>query len=152
LRSRRDSGLLHPVALAAIAVLLVNDHVLKDAYPGWATGKLSDVAGLVFFPLLLAMILPIRTAIGATGLAFAAVKLWEPANGAGEWVMGAIRWPLDAVTTLSLPALARVDIVRDPTDLLALPSLAAAWWIYSAGGRDSPAGTARARVPGGVHP
>ena len=41
---------MHPVALAAIAVLVVNDHVLKSAYPGWLTGKLSDIAGLVFFP------------------------------------------------------------------------------------------------------
>jgi hypothetical protein len=147
----RAERLLHPLAVASIVVLLVNDNILKAVYPGWLTGKLSDVAGLVCFPLLLALVVPMRLAVAATGVAFAAIKLWEPATAAGEWVMGAVRWPLDAVTTLSLPALARVDIVRDPTDLLAMPSLAAAWWIYSARGRDSPAGTARARVPGGVH-
>jgi hypothetical protein len=150
LRSR-SRDLLHPLAVAAIAVLVVNDHLLKDAYPGWLTGKLSDLAGLVFFPLLVALVVPMRVAVAATGVGFAAIKLWEPANALGEVVLGAVRWPLDAVTTLSLPALTSVDIVRDPTDLIALPSLAAAWWIYSAGGRDSPAGTARARVPGGVH-
>jgi hypothetical protein len=127
----RSSGLLHPIALAAIAVLLANDHVLKDAYPGWWTGKLSDVAGLVFFPLLLALVVPFRGALIATGIVFAAVKLWQPANTVGEWLFGLARWPLDAVTTLSLPGLGPVDIVRDPTDLVALPALAVAWWIHA---------------------
>jgi hypothetical protein len=45
--------LLHPVPLFALATLILNDHVLKQRYPGWVTGKLSDVAGMVFFPLLL---------------------------------------------------------------------------------------------------
>lgn len=45
----------HPVALAAVAVLAANDHLLKGSglLPGALTGKLSDVAGLFFFPLLL---------------------------------------------------------------------------------------------------
>jgi hypothetical protein len=45
-------GLLHPIVLLAIGILLINDHVLKSAWPGAVTGKLSDIAGLVFFPLL----------------------------------------------------------------------------------------------------
>ena len=45
---RRDSGMLHPVALAALAVLVLNDHVWKARYPGWVTGKLSDVAVMGF--------------------------------------------------------------------------------------------------------
>ncbi|WP_345393526.1 hypothetical protein [Nonomuraea salmonea] len=31
-------------------VLLVNDHLLKAAFPGVVTGKLSDVAGLLVAP------------------------------------------------------------------------------------------------------
>src|SRR4030095_5695986 len=51
---RRPGGaLLHPVALLSIALLIVNDHFLKPTYSNWITGKLSDFAGLVFFPLLL---------------------------------------------------------------------------------------------------
>src|SRR5690242_20127817 len=48
-------ALLHPLPLAAVAVLAINDHLLKGAgvLPGWLTGKLSDIAGLFFFPLLL---------------------------------------------------------------------------------------------------
>src|SRR6185436_5470958 len=48
--------LLHPVVLASIALFVVNDHVFKPAHPGWLTGKLSDVAGLIFFPVLLAAV------------------------------------------------------------------------------------------------
>ena len=47
--------LAHPVSVAAIAVLLLNDHVLKAEFGTWWTGKLSDVAGLMFAPALLAM-------------------------------------------------------------------------------------------------
>lgn len=129
---RRRSGLGHPAALAAIALLLVNDHLLKDSVPGWLTGKLSDVAGLVFFPLLVWAVVQrsIALCVIGSGAAFAAVKLWQPANTGGEWLLGAARWPLDALADLSLPSLAPVEIVRDPTDLLALPALAIAWWIH----------------------
>lgn len=126
MRGDRESGLLHPVALIAIAVLVINDHVLKDAYPSWLTGKLSDVAGLVFFPLLLAVLLAPVARLGrigrehlialcviATGVGFAAIKLWEPATVVCEHVLG---W-------LQLSP-GPVQIVRDPTDLLALAALA----------------------------
>ena len=135
-RERPPSGLLHPLALAAIALLLVNDHVLKARYPGWLTGKLSDVAGLVFFPLLLRALLapllgPLLGVAGPgrrwerlliacaalTALGFAAIKLWAPATAACEQILGALRGG------------AQVRIVRDPTDLLALPSVLAALWI-----------------------
>lgn len=38
--------------LVAILALALNDHVLKSAFPGVLTGKLSDVAGLFAFPLV----------------------------------------------------------------------------------------------------
>lgn len=46
---------LHPLPLAALVLLAVNDHLLKGAglLPKWVTGKLSDIGGLFFFPLLL---------------------------------------------------------------------------------------------------
>ncbi|MBX6723359.1 MAG: hypothetical protein IRY92_09020, partial [Dactylosporangium sp.] len=90
-RERTDAGrhhlawLAHPVTLAAVVVLVVNDHLLKDAYPGLVTGKLSDVAGLVLAPAVLASLVTLLVprapagpvAVGATavvGLAFAIVK------------------------------------------------------------------------------
>ena len=38
--------LLKPSFLLPLTLLLLNDHLLKAAYPGWLTGKLSDFAGL----------------------------------------------------------------------------------------------------------
>ncbi|MFZ9889678.1 MAG: hypothetical protein ACO3JL_19455, partial [Myxococcota bacterium] len=47
--------LLRPWPMTALLVLAINDHALKGAgvLPSWVVGKLSDFAGLVFFPLLL---------------------------------------------------------------------------------------------------
>jgi len=52
---RRDL-LLHPVVVGSMLILAINDHWLKSAWPGWITGKLSDCAGLVFFPVMLGFI------------------------------------------------------------------------------------------------
>ncbi len=53
---RRRLGIayfIHPVPLASVALLALNDHVLKRYHPSVVTGKLSDFAGLFFFPILL---------------------------------------------------------------------------------------------------
>lgn len=134
----RTSGLLHPVALLALAVLVVNDHVLKAAAPGWVTGKLSDLAGLVVFPLVAAALVArcvpaswqarvVDACAVATALGFAAAKLWAPATHACEWMLGALQWPL-AHTGPIVPAW----MVRDPTDLVALPMVALARWCFAA--------------------
>jgi hypothetical protein len=58
--SRATGALLHPVTLTAIAVLLLNDHVFKHAWPDmWWTGKLSDFSWMVFAPPALALVLAI---------------------------------------------------------------------------------------------
>ena len=44
---RPGALLVSPVFFGSIALLLLNDHVLKAAWPGLVTGKLSDVAGVV---------------------------------------------------------------------------------------------------------
>lgn len=46
--------------LVALVVLLVNDHVLKNAFPGVITGKLSDFAGLFAFAVFFASAGPRR--------------------------------------------------------------------------------------------
>ncbi|WP_155374349.1 hypothetical protein [Catellatospora vulcania] len=112
--------LAHPVSLLALAVLLVNDHVLKAAWPGVVTGKLSDVAGLLVAPPLLALLvtlgaprLPQRlVAAGATvavGVGFAVVKSSGTAAAAAS----------DLWTVVAGPSTVRADL----TDLLALPVL-----------------------------
>ena len=132
MNSRPGFGLLHPVVVGAVAVLALNDHWAKQRWPGLVTGKLSDVAGLVFFPLFLQAgwelfatlrgpVVPsfrvARNAAILTAVVFSAVKLFEPASLAYEWGLGVLRWPLDGT-------LQPVSLTRDPTDLLALPALA----------------------------
>ena len=50
---RPGDGLRHPVALGMLALWIVNDHLFKEMFGNAITGKLSDVAGLVVFPLFL---------------------------------------------------------------------------------------------------
>ena len=71
-----------------MALLAVNDHWAKAAYGTWFTGKLSDFAGLVFFPLLVEL-LPVgagtvgrRRAGWITALGFTLVKTLPAATAA----------------------------------------------------------------------
>ncbi len=126
-RSRRGVG--HPLWLASLALLIVNDHVLKGAgvLPGWLTGKLSDFAGLIVAPVLIAAIARARRAAARAGacaliaVGFVAIKLSPVAAGALEraLALGHIHW----------------RVWSDPTDLAALVVLPVAWWLS---GRRSP--------------
>ncbi len=52
----------HPATVTALAVLLLNDLFFKALWPhGWVTGKLSDLAWMVFAPPLLAFLLSLVT-------------------------------------------------------------------------------------------
>lgn len=136
-------AILDPVALAALTLMVLNDHVLKAAYPGQITGKLSDVAGLAFFPLLLlgawelALLFADRwrwpsrrsavASVVVTGLGFVLVKTAAPgaeafgtAIGFGQWLAG-IPAALATAKPLGTPMPARV--LADPGDLVALPAL-----------------------------
>lgn len=124
--------LVHPLFLGAVGVLVVNDHVLKGSglAPGWLTGKLSDFAGLFFFPVLALAVLELatrgrirarRAEVGAllaaaTALGFALVKL---SPGVNAWV-SAVWGPM----------------TLDATDLVALPS-AFLGWLFLVRGRSS---------------
>lgn len=117
--------------VAAMALVALNDHVLKGAglLPGWLTGKLSDFAGLYFAPLLVAELWMLarpspvacvavhRVAWAALGFGvlFTAIKTYPPADRLYE-----------AVLTALLPHPA-ANIV-DPTDLVALVMLGVAVW------------------------
>ncbi len=58
LKTRGEAALTHPATLIALAVLLFNDLVLKSVWQGsWITGKLSDLAWVVFASPLLAFLL-----------------------------------------------------------------------------------------------
>lgn len=139
-------ALLQPVALGAITLLIANDHVFKAIAPGLVTGKLSDIAGLVFFPLLLVAIAEfvlaatgrwhrpdvrvVTAAVAATGVAFTSIKLLPGAEALYEQVLGVAQWPVRVLAALIPSGGAAggpvpVDLTRDATDLVALVAL----WI-----------------------
>lgn len=127
-------ALLHPITIGSIALLIVNDHVLKRASPGVLTGKLSDVAGMAFLPLVVAFALGARRARAVAAAAFAvaaaftAVKLstrvcdlYATGLGALQWLLSVPSWTLRGVP---LPSAAQATVMRDPTDLVAVPFVA----------------------------
>ncbi|ATB28511.1 hypothetical protein [Melittangium boletus] len=142
------SALLHPVSLGALVLWVLNDHVFKARWPSGWTGKLSDVAGLVFFPLLLQAgwevlaarggraVRPSRRVLLAsvlfTAVGFSAIQVWPWAAEAWRWGLGALQWPVRALVAGvrggPLPSLRPVFHVADAEDLLALPALGLALW------------------------
>jgi hypothetical protein len=145
-RSVAGDGLLHPVVLAAIGMLILNDHLLKATAPGLVTGKLSDVAGMLFFPLLIVagweLLLaalgrwrrPSRRALAAavamTAVVFAGVKttaIGAAAFGRGlgilQWVVG-LAW--SGIVMAPQAGFEPTAVAQDPSDLIALVALVAA--------------------------
>ena len=123
--SQAGSGLGHSLFWAALALLLLNDHVLKGAHvlPGLLTGKLSDFAGMIVAPVVLAALFRVRgrtgrmTVLAGVAAVFAAVKLSRPMADA-----------LELLTTYTpLPW----RMWCDPTDLVALSVLPLTWWLMA---------------------
>jgi hypothetical protein len=137
------------VPLAALAVWILNDRVLKAAWPGLVTGKLSDVAGLIVAPLALQAgwevllwaagrwkgpsMRVLAVAIPAVGVAYGASQVWPPAIAAYAWGLGLAQWPVRVLVALleggPAPVLVPVGAIADAGDLLALPALAVTWWV-----------------------
>lgn len=127
-RTSPISLLAHPAVLISILVVALNDHVLKGSgwLPGLVTGKLSDVAGLFFFPVALAVIL----AVGWSGLA----RLFSPARR--STTEPGARPAIDVAAVLTVAVFSAVNLFEpanelarhywgvftmDPTDLVCLP-------------------------------
>lgn len=151
-RTVRDGpggALLHPIALVSIALLIANDHIFKERFGTWWTGKLSDMAGLVFFPLLVhaaweyaatwtgrsraASRRVLIACVAITAVGFALIQVWGPAGDAYRVGLAALQWPYHAAVALvagdPTPPVGRVHLTQDPTDLIALPALVLAAWL-----------------------
>lgn len=123
--------LQHPVTLLSIAILLLNDHVLKVVSPSWWTGKLSDFAGLYFFPFIVAAGLSLllskfnlsRERLGQ--IAFGFVAIWFTLLKTIPFVNSLTA----QFTSLFIGAPTR--LVMDWSDLMALVSMWPAWNLWN---------------------
>lgn len=127
--------LLAPLPVIAIALLVVNDRLLKGTGPEWLTGKLSDVTGVFVFPLAATALVDLVgyglsklglntdftlrrwklvVAMAFTAIVFASIKL-SPAIAA-------------QVERLWAAVIPGAEIYPDPTDVICLVMLAATWW------------------------
>ena len=121
-RQRCQQALLHPVTLGTLSILLLNDLILKGIWPNpWTTGKLSDLAWVVFASPLLAYLLSLAAPDGRRAqriiwiaayvglpLLYAAFNTFAPLHDAilrGLSLIsgGAGGSPLDATDSLVIP-------------------------------------------------
>lgn len=142
--------LRHPAAFAALVLVILNDRVLKVHFPSPASGKLSDFAGLVYFPLLVVVAIEgarwlikrsswqltsraVTIAALVVGVAFVLTKTSDLAGDAYRIAIGAALWPVEAIGHLfggkPLPAFKQAFLAKDLTDLIAVPVLLLPIWI-----------------------
>lgn len=124
----------------SLGALLLNDFVLKPNYPGVVSGILSDLAGMIFFPVLfvalaefLAMLTPRRPLatprwfIASTALiAFLLVTVKFTELGQAFYrnlVSSVVTSPIGELTVGS------AGVVADPWDLIALALAPIPIWI-----------------------
>ncbi len=143
--------LLHPAMLAAVVVLAVNDHWLKDRLgaervAGAITGKVSDLAGLAFFPALLVSVVEVARwarrrdgggwagtrrelaiAMAVTAAGFAAVQTVPAAAIGYEAALAVLRWLPAGVAAVAgggpWPSWPPVGHTMDVSDLVCLPAV-----------------------------
>ena len=147
-RQRCASALTHPATVVALAVLLLNDVLFKALWPGsWWTGKLSDLAWMVFAPPLLAFLMSFLTrgnsrtekaswvaAYIGLPLLYAAFNTFEPAH---YWILRG----------LSIASGGTAGSPMDVTDSLVIPfGMGVAVWVW----RQRVAGPATQRLRWGL--
>ena len=131
-RQRCAASLTHPVTLFAVLVLLLNDLVFKALWSNpWTTGKLSDLAWVIFAsPLLVTLLSPVAGGGAARQrVAFLAAYIGLPVLYAAfntiqslhDWIMGGFGLLTNGSAGSPL----------DVTDSLVIPfGLAVALWVW----------------------
>jgi hypothetical protein len=131
-------ALFRPMPVFAVAALVINDHIAKRVFHNTMTGKISDISGMIFFPVFLwaviafsfpRLLLTLRTLLWLsllTATVFSLVKVWLPANALYGWGVGMLQWPFRAAIRLvhgrtSLPYVRTAPTLLDASDLLATP-------------------------------
>ena len=142
-------ALRHPLILGLLVVWALNDHVFKDHFANQWTGKLSDVAGLAVFPVVLLSAYEIIWALVgreprvrnqvlwlslvATGTCMVGINLSQAWADAYTLGLSLAQWPFQALGSLltsgPTPPLANLKVTMDPSDLWTLPALGIPWWV-----------------------
>ena len=142
-RERTAAALTHPATLGAVALFLLNDLVLKPAWPdAWLTGKLSDLAFVVFASPLLAFFLALAVRGSARGarVAFVTACVGLPLLYAVFNTFAGVHAPI--VDALSLANGGSTQSPLDVTDSIVIPpAMALAVWVWR-----RPTGALRARL------
>ncbi len=123
---RPVNALRHPLWWMMLVLLLCNDFVLKTAgiLPGWLTGKLSDFAGLMVFPLFVALILG---KFGGRRVVWAALHIVTAVGFIALKTMPAVgNAYVQALGFLGIQG----QIWFDTTDLMALVCLPISFLVY----------------------
>ena len=131
-RQRCGAALTHPLTLAAVALLILNDIALKALWPdAWLMGKLSDLAFVVFASPLLAFLLSLVVPDRAR---------WERATYLSAYLgLPLLYAAFNTFAAVHDPIIGALSLVRggptysplDPTDsLVVLPGLALAFWVW----------------------
>lgn len=125
--SRGAPEFFSTLPLASVALFAMNNAVLKRAWPGLVTGKLSDLMVCFFLPLFVSALLERVSRLGAatrvaagislTATIFIAVKTSRVASGVLDHNVALLLAPIGIRTAPN-----HVDV----TDLCALPMLGAA--------------------------
>jgi len=141
--NRPGDCLRHPLVLTMLALWILNDHVFKAMFGNVLTGKLSDIAGLVVFPLMLVAAYEIVCALrgrqvgrpravlwaslGASAALMIGINLFDVCADACRLGLGLAQWPFRVLGSFaaggSLAPLAQVNLTMDPSDLWVLPVL-----------------------------
>lgn len=127
-------GLTSPGTIAAIFLLALNDHILKGSgFPSFLTGKLSDFAGLYFFPFLLCAIWNLILSFWNRFAKNSSLPLWDVGLSQGKvltmilltgFLFAGVK-ASTAVNDFFVSLLGKLlaghyRFVQDPTDLIAL--------------------------------
>jgi outer membrane protein assembly factor BamB len=119
-------AVFHPLWWISLLILLANDRWLKRGgiLDPLVTGKLSDFAGMLVAPALLALLTRVRRRCDfiachlAVAALFTVLKVSDPAAA--------------AFCRLGAAFGLHYEVVADPTDLIALPMLALSVWLFDA--------------------
>lgn len=104
---KKDNLVFAPIFLVSLLVLLTNDFYLKQTYSNQLTGKLSDFAGLIVFPVFVAYIIP-------------SSKKWISVITAGLFIIWKMPITTPLIDTINLILPFKVQRVIDYSDFWAL--------------------------------